>query len=467
MMEIKSTDAGVKRSVLFVTTLAVFITPFGISSVNIALPSIGRELSMDAILLGWVNLAYLLVSATFLIPFGKIADIHGRKKVFNYGIMTFTIGSVGCCLSSSTAMLVCFRIVQGIGSAAMYPVGIAILTSVFPVGELGWVLGINGVSVYLGFSVGPFLGGFLTQTYGWRSIFLANVLVGMTAIPLIFWKLKGEWHGARGEKFDLAGSVIYASVLLLVMSGFPQIFTATGASLVILGFLGVLAFVKWETRVKSPVLEINLFKENRVFALSNLATFINFSATSSVTFLLSLYLQYIKGLTPQNAGLILVSQPVVQGLFSPYCGRLSDRIEPRIVASAGMVLTTAGLFLLTVLNKKTTFAFILTGQVLLGLGYALFAAPNMNAVMRSVENRFYGVAAGTLSTMRITGMVFSTGIVLLSFSLYIGKVQITPESYPFFLRCMKLTFAFFGILCFGGVFASFASRNVRKNVPAD
>ncbi len=466
MMEVKSIDAGVKRSVLFVTTLAVFITPFGISSVNIALPSIGRELSMDAILLGWVNLAYLLVSATFLIPFGKIADIHGRKKIFNYGIVTFTIGSIGCCLSNSTAMLVCFRVVQGIGSAAMYPVGIAILTSVFPAGELGWALGINGVSVYLGFSVGPFLGGFLTHTYGWRSIFLANVLVGMIAIFLIFWKLKGEWYGARGDKFDLAGSAIYASVLLLITYGFPQIFTATGACLVILGFLGALAFIRWEARVKSPVLEISLFRKNRVFALSNLATFTNFSATSSVMFVLSLYLQYIKGLAPEDAGLILVCQPVVQGLFSPYCGRLSDRIEPRLVASAGMILTTAGLFLLTVLNDKTTFAFIIACQALLGLGYALFAAPNQNAVMRSVENRFYGVAAGTLSTMRITGMVFSTGIVLLSFSIYIGKVQITPESYPLFLRCMKLTFAFLGVLCFGGVFASLASRDVRRDVPA-
>jgi nitrate/nitrite transporter NarK len=234
-----------------------------------------------------------------------------------------------------------------------------------------------------------------------------------------------------------------------------------GACLVLLGFLGILVFIKWETKVKSPVLEMTLFKKNRLFAMSNLATFINYGATSSITFLLSLYLQYIKSLTPVNAGLILVSQPIVQGLLSPYSGKLSDRIEPRIVASTGMALTAVGLFLLTLLNEKTTSGFIVATLVLLGFSFALFTAPNTNAVMRSVENRFYGMAAGTLSTMRMTGMVFSTGVVLLTLSIFIGKVQITPQYYPLFLRCMKLTFTFFGIFCLGGIYASLASGNVR------
>jgi EmrB/QacA subfamily drug resistance transporter len=452
---------AIKKSVLFVTTLAVFLTPFGISSVNIALPSIGKEFLMNAIVLGWVNLAYLLATAMFLVPFGKIADIYGRKRIFSYGIITFTLGSVGSSVSNSAAMLVGFRILQGIGAAAMYPVGIAILTSTFPSSELGKVLGINAVSVYLGFSLGPFLGGLLTRYYGWRSIFLVNVLVGSMVIILIFWKLKGEWYGAKGDKFDLTGSAIYGGVLLLIMIGFSKLSTTMGACLVLLGFLGILVFIKWETGVKSPVLEMTLFKKNRVFALSNLATFINYGATSSITFLLSLYLQYIKSLTPVNAGLILVSQPIVQGLISPYSGKLSDRIEPRKVASIGMVLTAIGLFLLTGLNEKTTSRFIVANLVLLGFSFALFTAPNTNAVMRSVENRFYGMAAGTLSTMRMTGTVFSTGIALLIFSIFIGKVQITPEYYPLFLRSMKLTFTFFGILCLGGVFASLASGKAR------
>jgi len=450
-----------KSPALFITTLASFLTPFGISSVNIALPSIGKTFSMDAILLSWVTTVYLLTSAMFLVPFGKIADIYGRKRMFTYGIMTFILGSAGSAISNSAAMLICFRILQGIGASAIYPIGAAILTSAFPARELGKVLGINTASVYLGYSLGPFFGGLLTSHLGWRSIFLVNVLVGLIALIFIFWKLKGEWREAKEEKFDLTGSVLYSIILLFIMYGFSQLSTTQGAGLVLAGFLGIILFIKWETKVRSPVLEIKLFRNNRAFAFSNLATLIHCSATFAVTFLLSLYLQYIKKLTPENAGLILIAQPIVQALCSPFSGKLSDRIEPRIVASIGMALTGVGLGLLTVLNEKTTLVFIVGNLILLGFGYGLFSVPNASAVMSSVENRFYGMASGTLSTMRVTGMAFSMGIAVLLFSIYIGKVQITPETYPVFLRCTKLAFTFFVVLCFGGVFASLARGNIR------
>ena len=455
-------DHAVSKSpALFITTLASFLTPFGISSVNIALPSIGNTFSMDAILLSWVTTVYLLTSAMFLVPFGKIADIYGRKRMFTYGIMTFILGSAGSAISNSAAMLICFRILQGIGASAIYPIGAAILTSAFPARELGKVLGINTASVYLGYSLGPFFGGLLTSHLGWRSIFLVNVLVGLIAIVFILWKLKGEWREAKEEKFDLSGSVLYSILLLFIMYGFSQLSTMQGAWFVLAGFLGIILFIKWETKMRSPVLEIKLFRNNRAFAFSNLATLIHCSATFAVTFLLSLYLQYIKKLTPENAGLILIAQPIVQALWSPFSGKLSDRIEPRIVASAGMALTGVGLGLLTVLNEKTTLGFIVGNLILLGFGYGLFSVPNASAVMSSVENRFYGVASGTLSTMRVTGMVFSMGIALLIFSIYLGKVQITSETYPVFLRCTKLALTFFAVLCFGGVFASLARGNIR------
>ncbi len=462
MTNAEDVDHAVNKSpALFITTLASFLTPFGISSVNIALPSIGKAFSMDAILLSWVTTVYLLTSAMFLVPFGKIADIYGRKRMFTYGIMTFVLGSAGSAISNSAAMLICFRILQGIGASAIYPIGAAILTSTFPARELGKVLGINTASVYLGYSSGPFFGGLLTSHLGWRSIFLVNVLVGLIAIVFILWKLKGEWREAKEEKFDLSGSVLYSILLLFIMYGFSQLSTMQGAGLVLAGFLGIIVFIKREAKVRSPVLEIKLFRNNRAFTFSNLATLIHCSATFGVTFLLSLYLQYIKKLTPENAGLILIAQPIVQALGSPFSGKLSDRIEPRIVASIGMALTGVGLGLLTVLNEKTTLVFIVGNLILLGFGYGLFSVPNASAVMSSVENRFYGVASGTLSTMRVTGMAFSMGIALMLFSIYIGKVQITPETYPLFLRCTKLAFTFFAVLCFGGVFASLARGNIR------
>ena len=462
MTDTVSVDNAVnRRFALFITTLAAFLSPFAISSVNIALPSIGKEFLMNAILLSWVGTAYLLATAIFLVPFGKIADLYGRKKIFTYGIMTFTVASFGSAISNSAMMLISFRILQGIGAAAIYSIGAAILTSLFPSKELGKVLGINVAAVYLGASFGPFLGGFLTQHLGWRSIFLVNAFPGLIIILFIFWRLKGEWREEEEKKFDLAGSIIFIVTLLLIMYGFSHLSTMLGIWLILPGALGIIAFIKWETKIESPVLDLSLFRNNRGFALSNLATLINYSATFAVTFLLSLYLQYIKKLTPEHAGLILIPQPIVQAFFSPLAGRLSDRIEPQIVASAGMALTGAGLLLLAMLGEKTTLGFIIASVVVLGFGFALFSVPTINAVMRSVENRFYGVASGMLGTMRSMGMVFSMGITILIFSIYIGDVQITPEYYPIFLRCMKLAFIFFAVLCFGGIFASLARGKVR------
>ena len=450
-----------KRVALLVATLASFLAPFMISSVNIALPSIGIEFAIDAVLLSWVTASYLLATAMFLVPFGRIADIYGRKRIFLYGILIYTVSCLLLAISPSSVALISLRFLEGIGSAMILGTGIAILTSVFPIGERGKALGINVTAVYLGLSLGPFLGGFLTQHLGWRSIFLVNVPLGLTIIFFVFRKLKGEWAEAKGEKFDFTGSTIYGFVLVAVMYGLSLLPAMLGAWLILIGALGILAFVKWETKVESPVLNISLFRNSRVFAFSNLAALINYSATFAVGFLLSLYLQYIKGLTPQSAGLILVSQPIVQTVFSPFAGWLSDRIEPRIVASMGMALTTIGLFLLTFLNEKTTLEFIVSSLILLGLGFALFSSPNTNAVMSSVEKKFYGVASAILGTMRLTGQTLSIGIAMLIFAIYIGRVQITTEYYQPFLISVEVAFIIFAILCFIGIFASLVRGKVR------
>ncbi len=450
-----------KNSALLVAAMASFLTPFMGSSVNIALPSIGREFAMDAVLLSWVATSYLLAAAMFLVPFGRMADIHGRKRIFTYGMLVYTASSFLSAVATSGIVLISFRVLNGIGSAMIFGTGVAILTSVFPPRERGKALGINVASVYLGLSLGPFLGGFLTQYLGWRSIFLINVPLGLLIIAVVLWKLKGEWAEAEGEKFDFTGSIIYSLTLVAIMYGISLLPSVQGALLVLIGILSLSAFVKWEMKVESPVFNINILRDNKVFALSNLAALINYSATFAVGFLISLYLQYVRGFSPQDAGLILVSQPIVMALFSPSAGRLSDRVEPRIVASAGMALTTMGLFLFTFLNENTPLGSILTSLVLLGFGFALFSSPNTNAVMGSVEKRYYGVASATLGTMRLTGQVFSMGIAMMIFAIYIGRVQITPEYYPLFLKSMKSAFAIFAVLCFGGIFASLARGRTR------
>ncbi len=452
-----------KGAVLLIIALSSFLPPFAISSINIALPSIGRDFAMDAISLGWVSTAYLLTSAMLLIPLGRFADIHGRKKMFISGTAMFTLSSFLLAISTSTTLFISFRVLQGIGSAMLFGTGVAILTSVFPPGEKGKALGINTATVYLGLSLGPVIGGFLTQQFGWRSIFLLNVPAGLTMICLIYLKLKGEWAESKGEKFDLVGALIYCSMLVTIMYGVSSLLTMTSAWLIPIGVVGILAFVKWETKVSSPILNIRIFRSNTVFALSNLAALINYSATNAVSFLLSLYLQYIKGFSPQNAGLILLSQPVMQAIFSPIAGRLSDKIEARMISSAGMACTAIGLSCLAFLNEITRLEFIVASLILLGFGFALFSSPNTNAVMSSVEKRFYGVASGTIATMRHVGQMMSMIIATTMFAIYIGGTQITPEYYPLFLRSTQSAFIIFAALCFAGIFASLARGNASLN----
>ena len=454
-------NPGMKRSALVIATLSSFMTPFMGSAIIIALPSIGKEFQIDAVLLSWIATSYLLAAAISLVPFGRLSDIHGRKKIFKYGIWVFTVTSFLCGISTSTPMLILFRLFQGAGGAMIYATGIAILTSVFPPRERGKALGINVAAVYIGLSLGPFLGGFLTQHLTWRSVLLMNVPLGLIIISLVQWKLKGEWAEAKGEKFDIPGSMIYGLAIIAIMYGISLLPATRSLCIILFGVVGIFAFVKWETRVEHPVFNLNLFRTNRVFAFSNLAALVNYSATFAITFLLSLYLQYIKELSPQSAGIVLIAQPIVMAIFSPFAGRLSDKIEPRIVSSIGMTLTAIGLFLLTFLDESSALESIIARLIVLGFGFALFASPNTNAIMGSVEKRFYGLASGSVGTMRILGMMISMGIATLIFTVYLGRVQITLEYYPIFMKSVKAAFMIFAILCFGGIFPSIARGKLR------
>ncbi len=449
------------RAVLFVVTIGYFLMPFIVAAINIALPSIGKEFALDAVVLGWIPTLYRLAAAIFLLPFGRLSDIYGRKRVFTYGIMVFTGSSFIAGIANSSLMLLMALIILGIGSSMIFGTGVAILTSVFPSESRGQVLGINVASVYTGLSLGPFIGGFLTQNFGWRSLFLVSVPLGILIVILINWQVQGEWADARGEKFDIVGSGIFGLTLITIMYGFSQLPEIFGAWILLGGLIGVLGFVIWEMKILNPILDMKLFRTSRMFAFSNLATWMIYCANTGVSFLISLYLQYIKGFSPQTAGMILIAQPIIQASFSPVAGRLSDKIEPRRVASLGIALMVVGLSLFTRLNDTTHLASLVINLLFLGMGFALFTSPNTNAVMSSVEKKVYGVASGTIGTMRLIGQMFSMGIATLLFALYIGRVQITPESYPLFLNSIHAAFIIYAIICFGGLFVSLARGNVR------
>ena len=454
-------ERAAKLTALSIASLSSFVSPFMLSSINIALPVIGEEFKIDAVLLSWVAASYLLAAAISLVPFGKLADIYGRKKFFIAGMTLFTIASFACAVSVSAPMLIFFRVFQGAASAMCFATAMAILMSVYPPYERGKVLGIAVAAVYSGSSCGPFFGGIIIQHFSWRGIFLINVPFGVVVILLIFFKLKGEWTGAEGEKFDLTGSIIYGTTIFAFMYGISILPAALSVVLILTALAGFVAFVKWETVVAHPVFEVDLFINNRTFAFSCLAALINYSATFAVALLLSLYLQYIKELNPQEAGLVLISTPVMMALLSPFAGRLSDRVEPRVIASLGMGLTALGLMLLIFLNSQTVLIYIIASLIILGFGFALFSSPNMNAIMGSVDKRFYGIASASVGTMRLLGQMVSMGMVTLIFALFIGRVQITAQYYPMLINSIRVVFIISFCLCVCGIFFSLCRGRMR------
>lgn len=452
---------NIRRSALIIATVSSFLSPFMGSSINVALPDIERSFSMDAVSLGWIATAYILAAAVFLVPFGRLADIYGRKKIFTIGVFFYTISSALCALAFSKESLIIFRVFQGIGSAMMFSTSMAILSSVFTTGERGKAFGIAVASTYLGLSLGPFLGGIMTQSLGWQSIFWINIPLGVLLLVLLFSLLKGEWAEAEGEKFDILGSVILSASLIALIMGMSSLPALKGILYIIGSVVGLLIFVLWQHKISYPLLDFKLFSKNRVFAMSNLAAFINYSATYALTFVLSLYLQYVKGFEPAYAGIILIAQPVMMSLFSPLAGLLSDKSEPRIVASVGMALVSIGLALLVLVKQDTSVMSIVIFLMILGLGFALFSSPNTNAVMSSVEKKNYGIASSVLGTMRLTGQMFSMGIAMLVFSVVIGKVKITPDVHVHFMESMHIIFGIFALLCLAGVLASLSRGKVR------
>lgn len=452
-----------KRLILSIIVITSFINPFLGGAINIALPAISGEFSMGAVGMSWVAMAFILSSAVFLVPFGKLADINGRKKTFLWGNVIIMITGLLCALAPSGTMLIIFRALQGIGSAMVFGTGVAIITSVYPPGERGKAIGISVTAVYVGLSLAPFLSGILTQYLGWRSIFYAIIPFQLLVILVTWLGIGDEWADARGEKFDLRGAVLYLVSMSAFMFGFSGLPDTLSVFLTAAGLSGLIAFVMLEIRTKHPVFNIALFTRNRLFAFSNLAALINYATTFAITFLLSLYLQYVKGLSPRDAGFVLITQPVTMALVASWSGKLSDKYDPRILSSAGMGVIVGGLVLLSFLSDDTPFTYLVPSLVVVGLGFGLFSSPNTNAVMGSVGKKYLGVASATVGTMRLTGQMVSMGVATMMLQLFIGNLPLSAGVSVEFLASMRTTLVIFAALCTLGVFASLARGKKKGN----
>jgi len=415
-----------QRTTLYVVMVTSFMTTFMGSSVNLALPAMSYEFGSSAVLASWVISAYLLSSAIFLLPFGRLADIYGRRRVYLLGTILYTFFTLGSTLVLSMPMLIVCRLLQGLSSAMIFSTGMAILSTAYPPDKRGRALGYNVAVTYLGLSMGPVLGGVMNHYFGWRSIFYLTTLLGLMASLGIQFRLQEEWAGARGEQYDSVGSLLYIAGLFAILYGLSSISSSPWTPYLLLtGFALLLLFILWELRIPYPILRVRLFQRNKAFAFSNLAAMINYSATFAVTFLLSVYLQVVQGYSSQTAGLILLAQPLIMAILSPLAGTLSDRVEPRLVASIGMSFSALSLFFFIFLHANTAPGWVVANLLLAGFGFALFSSPNNNAIMGSVSIPLYGTASSILGTMRLVGQAVSMSIVTLLISVFIGQVPLT------------------------------------------
>jgi EmrB/QacA subfamily drug resistance transporter len=453
---------SLKRSVLLVSSFAAFLTPFMASAINLALPAIGAEFHASAVEMGWVVSSFLLSSAIFLLPFGRLGDIVGRMKIFTWGILLFTISTFLIVFAGSIISMIVLRIVQGFSTAMIFGTSMAIISSVFEVGERGKAMGINITATYFGLSSGPVIGGFLTQYLGWQSIFVFLVPFGIVSLILIRTKIKTEWAESGGERFDWRGTVIYAVSLASLMYGFSKLPSKAGWIVLGAGIVFAIVFLIFEKRINNPVFDIRMMISNRVFAFSGIAALIHYAATSATGFFISLYLQYLKGFDARTAGLIMISQPIMMALLSPVAGKLSDRINPGRIASTGMGMTALGLILLCLINENTPVYFIVLLLLLMGTGFGLFSSPNSNAIMSSVEKRHLGIASGVVGTMRLIGQTMSMGIAMMLLAIFMGSQKISPETYKGLMQSIKTGFMIFSLLCIAGIFASLARNTGKK-----
>lgn len=442
------------NAILFVICLSSSLVPFMGSALNLALPYINEDFSINASLSGWIPTSYMLSTAIFQIPCAKFADMIGRRKVFVWGLILFILFTVLSGVASSVVSLIIYRFLSGIGSAMIFGTSAAILMSAIPLQKRGQALGINAATVYFSLAAGPFLGGILTQYWGWQSIFYISALIAFLVLIGALFAIKENWKEERKQTFDITGSALYALGLSAIIYGFTILPAILGFILLAVGIFIMVVFSVYENKQTNPVFNIKVFFENRVFKYSSLSALINYSATFAISFMLSLYLQYVRGLSPRDAGFILIVQSIMMAVVSFASGKLSDKMSASFLSTLGMSIIFAGLIGLCFIGESTNFYIIIALLILIGFGFGVFSSPNMNILMSSVDKQYYGFASATAGTMRLVGQSLSMGIAMMSISLLIGDIKFSAAVHTELMYSMRITFIICSVLCLFGVYAS-------------
>ncbi len=449
----------IQRITLIMILLNAFATPVMLSAVNVAIPFIADDLSVNAVLLCWIPMAYLMASAMFVLIFGRIADMVGRKKIFLMGTTSVIVTSLIATLVDSGIALIAVRFLQGISAAMLYATQVAIISSIFPPAKRGYAIGLTVSAIYLGLTIGPLIGGYAVDLYGWRASFVVHLPLAMIALAIGILYVKDEWLSDVRGSFDLFGAILYMLSILVLCFGVSYLPSVLSSILIFFSLFGFIFFFLFERKHIHPIFDTTLFFTNRVFTFSCLASLIIYTATFANVVQINLYLQYLKGFSATAAGMIVMCQPITMAIFSPIAGRLSDKFEPKYLSTVGMGITCCGLIMLSNLEIHSELNYLILSLVITGFGFSLFSPPNVNAIMGSVEKKFYGSATGAMATMRVIGQMFSMVLVTLIFALIIGSVDINKENYGALEDAIRIIFSISAILCIPGLYLSMARGN--------
>ena len=452
-----------RRLILGTAMLTSLLGNLGFTGLNVGLPVMERELGLSAVMLGWITLSLMMPMAAVSAPGARLADIWGRRRTTILALTLCLAGFSASALAVGPASLLAGRVVTGLGLAAVFTNFMAMATSVYPPQKRGWVLGYTVASVFIGLSLGPAVCGYLVSWFGWRSIFWLCAAGFLPPLVLLGLIVRFEQRPAKGEAFDGTGAALWAAAVLTLFWGLSAITARPAGPLVLALGLGLgYGYVRHSLKTPSPILDLRLFAQSRRFAFSSLAAFISYSASTGLGLILSLYLQYNKGLPAEKAGLILMAQPACQALVAPFTGRLSDRLDPGLLASLGLAVVGLAISALALtLTPATPLPTFIAMIVFLGLGFATFGAPNSNAIIGSVPPERIGQASGVITATRLCGQVFSLALTTLVFSLVIGPGKITADKYPAFMKAATCCFSIFAPLCLTGVLASLARGRIR------
>lgn len=425
-LEIPGTKAIERRWwVLVAIGAGSFMAALDGSVVNTILPVLRSAFQSNVAAIEWVVIIYLLVLSGLLLTFGRLGDLHGHKSVYSWGFGIFVLSSALCGAAWSAGALVAFRGIQAIGAAMLASNSPAIVTGNFPARQRGRAFGLVSMLTYLGLTVGPSLGGWLTQALGWRTVFYINLPVGALALILSLVFIPKDTPSKNGERFDLLGAAVFMAGLTALLFGLNKGADWGWTSPAVIGLLGgalllLVIFVHTERRSPSPMLDLNLFR-TRVFSLSAASAILNYICIYSITFLLPFYLIQGRNLNPAQAGLLLTAQPILMAITAPISGMFSDRYGARGPRTIGMLILASGLFFLSEIGSETGRWLVILGLAIAGIGTGTFISPNTSTLMGAAPPDRQGIASGVLATARNFGMVLGIGLAGAIFTTYLAE----------------------------------------------